>query len=190
MRRVPASLTATAELTGRVRFRSFRGAKSVDVPPSATVVQGRPGVRACTNVLAAIRAGLMTPATKMLLEECERRVAEPETALVEPEVMPRLDVLPERVERYLRDLRRTLKTDTAAARRLLSPLLEPIRLRPVGRHLVGQIRGNLAVLLAEDGMVPILGHPWCKHGSCVRYARNRSPARYFSPLSTATVAMV
>lgn len=49
-----------------------------------------------------------------------------------PEVVPQFDVLPERVERYLRDLHGTLKTDTAAARRLLSSLLEPIRLRPVG----------------------------------------------------------
>ncbi len=106
--------------------------------------------RELENVLAAIRAGLATLATKALLEECERRVAELEAVLAVPEVMPRLDVLPQRVERYLRDLRGTLNTDTAAARRLLSSLLEPIRLRPVGRQLAGELRGNLAFLLGED----------------------------------------
>ncbi len=106
--------------------------------------------RELENVLAAIRAGLMTPATKALLEGCEQRVAELEATLTIPEVMPRLNMLPERVESYLRDLRGTLNTDTTAARRLLSSLLEPIRLRPVGRHLMGELRGNLAFLLGEE----------------------------------------
>jgi len=113
--------------------------------------------RELENVLAAIRAGLLTPATKALLEECERQVAELEAALAMPEVMPQLDVLPERVESYLRDLRGTLNTDTATARLLLSSLLEPIRLRPVGRQLVGELRGNLAFLLEEDGAVANYG---------------------------------
>ena len=83
------------------------------------------------------------PSTKTLLESCERRVAEQEAALAVPVVVPQVDVLSAQVERYLRDLRGTLTMDTTTARRLLGSLLEPIRLRPVGRQLVGELRGNL-----------------------------------------------
>ncbi|MHB8731758.1 MAG: recombinase family protein [bacterium] len=103
------------------------------------------------NVLAAIRSGLSSPSTKALLESCERRVAELEAALAVPVIVPQVDVLPAQVERYLSDLRGTLTTDTAAARRLLGSLLEPIRLRPVGRQLVGELRGNLWFLLGGEG---------------------------------------
>lgn len=58
---------------------------------------------------------------------------------------------------HSRRARACLYTDTAAARQLISSLLEPIRLRPVGHQLVGELRGNLAFLLGEDGMVANFG---------------------------------
>lgn len=79
--------------------------------------------RGLDNVLDAIRAGLATPATKNLLEDRERRVAILEATLAVPDVVPRSDVLPDRVDGYLRNLQGTLTTDPAAARSLLASLL-------------------------------------------------------------------
>lgn len=72
------------------------------------------------NVLGAIRAGLTTASTRALLETSERRVAELETALNIPDVVPSVNVLPERIEGYLSDLRAVLNTDTATAARIVA----------------------------------------------------------------------
>lgn len=67
------------------------------------------------NVLTAIRQGLMTPATRGLLFECEERVASLEASLRDlPSEPPRLVALPSVVESYLRQLRKTMDTDADA----------------------------------------------------------------------------
>ena len=105
-------------------------------------------LRELENVRGAIRQGIVTPTTKVLLEECEQRVAECEAAL--RAASPRrksVTALPSLVEGYLRDLRTTLDTDTTRARPLLAKLIGPITLRPDGARLVGEVRGNLPTLL-------------------------------------------
>ena len=81
------------------------------------------------NVLTAIRQGFLTPATKNLLDRCERRVAECDAALrahAQPPP-PTVTSLPTVVARYLSDLRATLNTDVEAARALLARLVGSAR---------------------------------------------------------------
>ncbi|SRR5579871_3283964 len=101
-----------------------------------------------TNVLDAIRQGLLTPATRELLETCERRVAECEAALRATAQSPAPVTSPSAViTRYLSDLRATLNTDVEAARLLLAKLLGSVILRRVDSHLVAEIEGKVEAML-------------------------------------------
>ncbi len=103
------------------------------------------------NVLTAIRQGLVTPATRGLLETCERRVAECEAALrPQPTTLPVVTSLPTVVARYLSDLRATLNTDVEAARALLAKGLGSVILRRDGSRLLAETEWNVEGLLLEE----------------------------------------
>ena len=93
---------------------------STEVPGDRRVRLERDLAQAKTelaNVLDAIRQGLLTPATRQLLETCERRVAECEAALrVATQSPAPVTSLSTVIARYLSDLRATLSTDVEAAR--------------------------------------------------------------------------
>ncbi len=105
------------------------------------------------NIASAIRAGIITPTTKLMLEDAEQRVAALEQAIRETHQRPVSVVsMKSVVERYLRDLRGTLETNVDEARRLLSLALEKIVLRTEGEHVVARITGNMAGLLTLGGV--------------------------------------
>jgi hypothetical protein len=100
------------------------------------------------NVKTAIRQGILTPTTKVMLEEAETRVNDLESALRASAATRRdVVVLPSVVEGYLKDLRGSLGRDPERARELLAKLLGPITLRREGNKLVAEVRGNLPTLL-------------------------------------------
>jgi site-specific DNA recombinase len=109
--------------------------------------------RELDNIAAAIRAGVITPTTKTMLEDAERRVAALEQA-VRNAHRPAVPVVPVRtvVERYLRDLRGLLSTNVDEARRLLSLALDKIVLRTEGGHVVARITGKMSGLLTLGGL--------------------------------------
>ncbi len=104
------------------------------------------------NIKNAIRQGILTPTTRAMLEEAEKRVGELESAL-KASATKRGDVavLSSVVEGYLKDLRRSLGGDPERARGLLAKLLGPITLRRDGNRLIGELKGNLPALLRMDG---------------------------------------
>lgn len=107
------------------------------------------------HIANAIRQGIVTPTTRTMLEQAERRIAELETDLralpLEP---PALPPLKEAVEGYLQNLRETMATDVTAAREMLAQGIGTITLRPAGGQLVAEMRGNLVGLLGlTDGAV-------------------------------------
>jgi hypothetical protein len=115
--------------------------------------------RELDNIAGAIRAGMITPTTKTLLEDAERRVAALEEAMREAKQRPAaVTSLRSVLERYLRNLRATLKSNVDDARRMLSIVLDRTVLRRDGIHLVAELTGNLAGLLSlEDGVVARVG---------------------------------
>src|SRR5262249_11334633 len=73
------------------------------------------------NIAAAIRHGIITPTTRVMLEEAEARVAHLEEAVRDLRRRPAPVVsLESSVTRYLDDLRGTLETNIEEARRLLA----------------------------------------------------------------------
>ncbi len=91
------------------------------------------------NITNAIRQGVLTPTTKQMLEEAERRGAYLEAALKTPTVKHNaLAILPSVVEGYLKDLRGSLGRNPERARELLVKLLGPITLRRDGDKLVAK----------------------------------------------------
>lgn len=102
------------------------------------------------NIKGAILLGVVTPTTKQMLEETERRIAELEAALRAPAAPHRVTILPSVVKEYLRDLKGTLGRDTERARTLLAKLIGHVTLRRDGERLVAELRGNLPGLLGID----------------------------------------
>jgi site-specific DNA recombinase len=104
------------------------------------------------NIRKAIKAGIITPTTKQLLEEAEARLEALRTSLVTPHPTVKtgsaLSVLPSAVERYLLDLRKTLHRDLPKARAMLRLLVDEVRLVPqdidtTEPGLTAQICGNI-----------------------------------------------
>ena len=134
---VDAAIAQSAELPGDRRARLER-----DLAQAKTEL---------ANVLDAIRQGLLTPATRQLLETCERHVAECAAALrVATQSQAPVTLLSRVIARYLSDLRATLSTDVEAARLLLARLLGSVTLRRVGTHMVAEIEGNVDAVLNRE----------------------------------------
>jgi hypothetical protein len=103
------------------------------------------------HVKEAIRQGILTPTTKAMLEEAERRVAECEAALAAAREVPEKIQRPSSsIGRYLEDLRGALETDTDRARRLLVKMLGKVMLRREGARLLAEVKGDLLGLLDVD----------------------------------------
>jgi len=103
------------------------------------------------NIKLAISQGIVTPTTRAMLQETERRVADLEASVRDrPSKRNAVAVLPSVVEGYLKDLRGSLGRDPERARGLLAKLLGPITLRRDGDKLVAEMRGNLPALLELD----------------------------------------
>ncbi len=103
------------------------------------------------HVKEAIRQGILTPTTKAMLEETERRVAEGEAAVATAEKIPtRIAPPSSAINRYLEDLRGALETDPDRARRLLAKMLGKVTLRRDGARLLADVKGNLPGLLELD----------------------------------------
>jgi site-specific DNA recombinase len=103
------------------------------------------------HVKEAIRQGILTPTTKAMLEEAERRVAECEASLAAARQMPvKIQPPSSSINRYLEDLRGALETDTDRARRLLVKMLGKVTLRRDGARLLADVKGNLPGLLDVD----------------------------------------
>jgi len=107
--------------------------------------------RELNNIATAIRAGIITPTTRAMLEDAERRVAALEQGIREAKDRraPVVSVQAA-VERYLRDLRATLGTNVDEARRLLALAVDRIVLRREGKRLVAQVTGNLTGMFALE----------------------------------------
>jgi len=112
------------------------------------------------NLMAAIRAGIITPATKAELERLETEKTKAATAMQASvsaaEVIT--SFLPQAIERYqalVADLKNVLETDIMQAREHLKTLLGQIRLLPseCGKFLRAELRHSTEGLigLALDG---------------------------------------
>lgn len=129
----PARVDYLTSAVNAALARAFQHAHDTDAQREAALCQAR---QELANVAAAIRQGIITPTTKTMLEDAERRVAHLEQAirgsrrLLPPAVSVRAVV-----ERCLRDLRVTFGTNVDAARHILSLALEKIVLRPEGQSL-------------------------------------------------------
>lgn len=115
--------------------------------------------RELENIATAIRMGIITPTTKAMLEDAERRVQTLDEAVrVSHQRPPRVVSVRTVVEHYLRDLRATLETNVDAGRRLLSLAVNKIVLRSEGKQLVAEFCGNLGgVLSLEPGLLGCIG---------------------------------
>ena len=103
------------------------------------------------HVKEAIRQGILTPTTKTMLEEAERRVAECEAAVAAAQKMPaKIEPPSISIGRYLEDLRGALETKTDRARRLLAKMLGKVTLRRDGTRLLADVKGDLPSLLDVD----------------------------------------
>jgi hypothetical protein len=78
---------------------------------------------------AAILEGIRTPATKLMLEEREQKVAKLEAALALTTKREKITLYPATVERYLRGLKGTLGRDTDHAQTILERLIGRVVLR-------------------------------------------------------------
>ncbi len=100
------------------------------------------------NIMTAIKAGIITPTTKMELERAEAERSQLEAILVAlPKTMDKLILVGEQMAAFYRkmasNLKETLGDDIAQARQIINRLVGPIRLRPEpGGHLVAEIRRN------------------------------------------------
>lgn len=98
----------------------------------------RPATTPC-YLSTAIQAGIITPTTKSMFEDAERRIAALEQAVRDARQQPAPVVSVRSViERYLRDLRATLETNVDQARRLLALAADKIVLLREGRLLGGR----------------------------------------------------
>ncbi|HLW58752.1 MAG TPA: recombinase family protein [bacterium] len=104
--------------------------------------------RELENIANAIRAGIITPTTKTMIEDAERRVAALEQAArdVRRHSAPVVSVKSV-VTGYLTNLREMLGTNVDEARRLLARALDKIVLQRDGHRLVAEITGNFAGIL-------------------------------------------
>ena len=103
------------------------------------------------HVKEAIRQGILTPTTKTMLQEAERRVTDCEAAVAATEKIPaKIQPPSPSIRRYLEDLRGALGTDTDRARRLLAKMLGKVTLHRDGTRLIADVKGNLPVLLDVD----------------------------------------
>jgi site-specific DNA recombinase len=163
-RAVDQALRSMAEQAGDTKVQRDR-----------TLGQAR---RELENIASAIRAGIITPTTKTMLEDAERRVAALEQAAHDARRRPAPVVSVQSVvERYLRDLRTTMETNVDEARRLLSLAVDKIVLRREGKRLIARVTGSLVGMFAlEPDLLASVG------------AGSPSPALYSWPLATAAVA--
>lgn len=92
------------------------------------------------NILAAIRAGIITPSTKKAMEEAETRLLEAERRLVEVQGFQPAQILP-RAREIHRALVEQLECieDVAAAREAIRAIVGEIRLVPDGGELVAEM---------------------------------------------------
>ena len=105
------------------------------------------------NIRRAIKAGIITPTTKQLLEEAEAHLQDlrvPQPSLPPSTSKPErvLSVLPAVVEGYLASLRKLLHKDLPKARTMLRLLIREVRLVP--QHtgaaqpgLLAQVHGDI-----------------------------------------------
>ncbi len=115
--------------------------------------------RELESVMNAIRAGVITPTTKTMLLDAERRVIALEQATrdARKRSAPVASVRSV-VERYLHDLRGTLEGNVDEARRMLSLAIDRIVLKRGGAHLVAEFYGQLAgVLSLEPDLLGSIG---------------------------------
>lgn len=95
------------------------------------------------GIKSAIRAGVITPTTKAMLEEAEAKMAR---LSAEPKLPPPSDVGTV-TRRYLKKLDEWLYKDTERARAILAMLVEKIVLKPTAEGLVAELSGDLAGVL-------------------------------------------
>lgn len=132
-------------------LQAVRQAPNVAAQQEAALRQARQELE---NIAAAIRQGIITPTTRQMLEDAERRVSMLEQAVRQPiRRTARLISVRTVVERYLRNLRATLQTNVDEARRMLSLALDRIVLNQDGRHLVAEFCGNVAGALRLEPKV-------------------------------------
>ena len=122
--------------------QAVRQAPSVAAQQEAALRQARQELE---NIAAAIRQGIITPTTRQMQEDAERRISILEQAVRQPiRRAARLVSVRTVVERYLRNSRATLQTNVDEARRMLSLALDRIVLKQDGRHFVAEFCGNVA----------------------------------------------
>ena len=141
----PARFDYLTSAVNAALARAFQRAHGNDADREAALRQARLEL---ANIGAAIRQGIITPTTKTMLEDAERRVAHLErTKRAVHRLPPPVVSVRAVVERYLRDLRATFGTNVDAARRLLSLALDKIVLNSEGQRLVANFCGNLTGVL-------------------------------------------
>ena len=115
--------------------------------------------RELENIMNAIRAGVITPTTKTMLLDAERRVIALEQATHDARKRPApIASVRSIVERYLHDLQGTLEVNVDEARRMLSLAIDKIVLKRSGAHLVAEFCGQLAgVLTLEPDLLGSIG---------------------------------
>ncbi len=138
---LPSVVKATYE-TSRQRWRQFLASPDESRRrPQADFAKARAELE---NVKDAIRRGIVAPTTKAMLEECERRTAELETAArAEPPARAKLVALRHVVATYQDDFQGTLGKDTDRARGLLAKLIGHVTLQKRDNRLVAEVGGNL-----------------------------------------------
>ena len=106
------------------------------------------------NIMAAIRAGIITPATKNELERLEAEKVKAQEAMQSSVDMAEIitSYLPQAAERYqamVADLKNVLQEDVAQARECLKTLLGPIKLSPTmdGKGLQAELRHSTEGLI-------------------------------------------
>jgi len=129
------------------RQREKRGAKD-DLTKRLERVE-----KEISNIMAAIKAGILTQTTKSELEKAEAEKREIEKALAgSPGADKVVSILPRVVDTYKRligDLRAPLQADVVKARGKLKTLLgDEIKLIPQEGYLEAEIRGDYAGLLS------------------------------------------
>ncbi len=140
-----------AYLTERVNEALRRKAEPHDTARECVRTELAQARLEMANIQTAIRQGILTPTTRSMLEEQERRIEELETALQTSAQPRKVIALPSVVEDYLGDLRGTLGRDTDRARALLTKMVGKVKLRKVGNRLVAEVRGNVLGLLDVEG---------------------------------------
>jgi len=103
------------------------------------------------NIKSAIRQGLITSATKAMLEEAEASVTRLEAALHASESkVGDVAALSRRIGEYLNSLHQVMGKDSARARTILQRLIGEVTLKPNQKGLEAILRGNLSGILDLD----------------------------------------